>query len=90
VLAYLLAATAVFVALASLFWPESKLWFAVEELGGEFGPAAITPWVLWYLRTTMREIGLPTAVIDFSFSAQNDAQCRNWEPKPSVTYTWCQ
>lgn len=113
VLAYLLAATAVFVALASLFWPDSKFWFAIAELVviiliigiillgrllrwherwleyralaeslrysrflafvGEFGhvqdrPAAFdSPWVLWYLRATMREIGLPTAVIDGAY-----------------------
>ena len=113
VLAYLLAAMAVFVALASLFWPNSKFWFAVAELAiiiiiigviffgrvlrwherwleyralaeslrysrflafvGEFGhvqdrPAAFdSPWVLWYLRATMREVGLPTAVIDGAY-----------------------
>jgi hypothetical protein len=113
VLAYLLAATAVFIALASLFWPDSKIWFAVAELVviiliigiiffgrllrwherwleyralaenlrysrflafvGEFGhvqesqAAFNSPWVLWYLRTTMREIGLPTAIIDSAY-----------------------
>ena len=113
VLAYLLAAGAVFVALASVLWPDSKFWFTVAELAvisliigviffgrllrwherrleyralaeslrysrflafvGEFGhvqdrPATFdSPWVLWYLRATMREIGLPAAVIDGAF-----------------------
>jgi hypothetical protein len=115
VLAYLLAAGAVFVALSSLFWPELnfKFWFVVAELGliiliigtislgrlwrwherwleyralaeglrysrflafiGEFGqvqnrqPGSNSPWALWYLRATMREIGLPTTVIDSAY-----------------------
>jgi len=113
VVAYLLAATAVFIALASLFWPDSKFWFTAAELAvisliigiiffgrlcrwherwleyralaeslrysrflafvGEFGhvqdrPVAFdSPWVLWYLRATMREVGLPTAVIDGAY-----------------------
>jgi hypothetical protein len=113
VLAYLLSASAVFVALAGLLWPDSKIWFTVAELGvisliigliffgriqrwherwleyralaeslrysrflafvGEFGhvqdrPAGSdSPWVLWYLRATMREIGLPTALIDGAY-----------------------
>ena len=103
----------VFVALASVLWPDSKFWFTVAELAvisliigviffgrllrwherwleyralaeslrysrflafvGEFGhvqdrPATFdSPWVLWYLRATMREIGLPAAVIDGAF-----------------------